>query len=976
MAIGILMGSATWIAGNAWAGPMLKMAQIEVDTKTQVKKLARMGIDIAAVRPILDEGAPGKPPRYRVDAVLSSRDYKKLDRAGLHWQFVERRLSASQRLQASAAPSVYHSFDESDTGIKAQLEQIAQDYPALTRLETIGYSIQQRPILAMRLTKKRGNWRWRGKHHKKPEVLYLATHHAREWVAAEMAMRLIKYFTANYGTDERVTRLLDTTKIWVVPVANPDGYQYTFDVERLWRKNLADNDNDGEITIVDGVDLNRNFASKWGLDDEGSSPVMSDATYRGPAPHSEPETQVVEDFVLKHDFKFLISYHTYSNLILYPWGWQVRTPSHDDPIFVAQAGTDDNPAIFDTLLDQGYDPGVGADLYTTNGDFTDWTYTEAGIPSYVVELTFGEDSEGNFYGFEFPDDEQMVQTVFEDNLEFALSLAESAADPAHPVSSVGITVEDIYHEPLTTSYGLRQTVDILARKKKHGNYWLLYTLNGRYGWSRFSPMLGEFYNENPGVHYCRYHARIKGQRAGDDVTYWIIDRRHVSGPHRYTVAQANDNPVLLLSAEDYTGQYPDSNATEPVYLGYYEEALNAAGIGYDVWDVTAKEAAPAFREVLSNYDAVVWYTGDDYAATVPGPEVHEAIVLGLRDFMNYSKGTLMASGQDLMVPAVIYGLLSDDFFQYNLGAYLTVDAGGISGSGEPFPVQGEAGDPIFDGLSFNLSGDDSAGNQRYPDTFLATSYFLPHFDNAVAARYQRPGGPFDPHGGDFYIYSQMADQAYKRLGGEFTVPEDNPSLSVWISFDIETDWDYAFVEIREAGTDRWTTLPDENELTVTDTGDSCASGWVDQIHPHLAHYMDTDCKPTGTTGEWHALTGNSNGWKQMVFDLSAYAGKTVELYIAYVSDWATQNLGVFVDDVTVAGAAVEGFEAGLGDFIVTAPEANTPFNNWIRMESGGFAEGPVIRTPNSILMGFGFEAVDGEDVRAEIMDRVMNYLLE
>jgi bacillopeptidase F (M6 metalloprotease family) len=222
----------------------------------------------------------------------------------------------------------------------------------------------------------------------------------------------------------------------------------------------------------------------------------------------------------------------------------------------------------------------------------------------------------------------------------------------------------------------------------------------------------------------------------------------------------------------------------------------------------------------------------------------------------------------------------------------------------------------------------------------------------------------------------MADQAYKRLGGEFTVPEDNPSLSVWISFDIETDWDYAFVEIREAGTDRWTTLPDENELTVTDTGDSCASGWVDQIHPHLAHYMDTDCKPTGTTGEWHALTGNSNGWKQMVFDLSAYAGKTVELYIAYVSDWATQNLGVFVDDVTVAGAAVEGFEAGLGDFIVTAPEANTPFNNWIRMESGGFAEGPVIRTPNSILMGFGFEAVDGEDVRAEIMDRVMNYLLE
>ncbi|MGD9215708.1 MAG: immune inhibitor A, partial [Desulfobacteraceae bacterium] len=625
---------------------------------------------------------------------------------------------------------------------------------------------------------------------------------------------------------------------------------------------------------------------------------------------------------------------------------------------------------------QGYNPGVGADLYPTNGDFTDWTYAEAGIPSYVVELTLGEDSEGNFYGFEFPDDEKMVQTVFEDNLEFALSLAESAADPAHPVSSVGIAVEDIYHEPLTTSYGSRQTIDILARNKRHGSYRLKYKINGRYGRSHFTPMLGESYNENPGVYFSRYHAQIKGQRAGDEVTYWIIGHRNVSGPYSYTVAQASDNPVLLLSAEDYTGQYPDLDATEPAYLGYYEEALNAAGIGYDVWDVTAQEAAPAFREVLSNYDAVVWYTGDDYAASVPGLEVNEEIVLELRDFMNYSKGTLMASGQDLTAPAAIYGLYSDNFFQYNLGAYLAVDGGGISDTGEPFPVLGEAGDPIFDGLSFNLSGGDSAGNQHYSDTFLATSYFLPHFDNAVAARYNRPGGPFDPHEGDFYVYSQMADQTYKRLGGTFTLPEENTDLSVWISFDIEAHWDYAFVEIREVGNDNWTTLPDENGLTDTDTGDSCAEGWVDDIHPHLAHYMDGDCNPTGTTGEWHALTGGSNGWKQMLFDLSAYAGKTVELYISYVSDWGVQNLGVFVDDITIAGEAVEGFETGMGDFSVTAPEENTPFNNWIRFESGGFAEGPVIRTPNSVLMGFGFEAVEGEGARAEIMERVMNYLLD
>ena len=136
-----------------------------------------------------------------------------------------------------------------------------------------------------------------------------------------------------------------------------------------------------------------------------------------------------------------------SDLILYPWGWQVRTPSFDDPIFKAQAGTDDNPAIWDSLLNIGYDPGVGADLYTTNGEFADWAYARAGTPAYTVEVTLGYDGPdtetATYYGFEFPDDEDMVQTVFEDNLEFALSLAESARTPSHPVSPVGITAENV-----------------------------------------------------------------------------------------------------------------------------------------------------------------------------------------------------------------------------------------------------------------------------------------------------------------------------------------------------------------------------------------------------------------------------------------------------------------------------------------------------------------------------------------------------
>ena len=102
------------------------------------------------------------------------------------------------------------------------------------------------------------------------------------------------------------------------------------------------------------------------------------------------------------------------------------------------------------------------------------------------------------------------------------------------------------------------------------------------------------------------------------------------------------------------------------------------------------------------------------------------------------------------------------------------------------------------------------------------------------------------------------------------------------------------------GGDDWTTLPDANGHTTTATGQSCPAGWV-TLHPHLAHYqtLTAACTATGTTGAWNAASGNSAGWQQWSIDLSAYAGETVEISIAYASDWATQGIGVFLDDITL-----------------------------------------------------------------------------
>jgi len=906
---------------------------------------------------------------YRVEAVVSKLDEKKLSSEGFSWSDVPGRGPVKK---IGEPYDVYHSFDEPITGIRAQLRSINATYSHIAQLKTVGHSIQKRPMLVMRLTNEKIK-------EDKPQVLFVGTHHAREWVATEVSMRLIKYLTANYGTDARVTDLLDSVEVWVMPVGNPDGYQYTFTNERLWRKNLRDNDGDGQVTLADGVDINRNFAAHWGLDDEGSSPNPSSATYRGTAPNSEPETQALVDFIKSQDFKFILSYHTSGNLILYPWGWQVQTTSLDDPIFVAQAGTDDNPAIWDTTVDPPvpYDPGVGADLYITNGDFTDWAYYDLGIPAQTVELTDG-------YGFTFPDDDAMVQNVFNDNLEFALSYAESALDPAHPVSPVGIATEDVYHTPVTASYGSDQIIEVLARKGL--DLKLYYSVNGGdVQEADFDEELGAIYNDRPGTYYSKYQAVIGDRQAGDLVSYGFgwDNNSEARGPYDYNVVSATGNPILVVAAEDYSGGYNYPGYIyndQPNYLHYYTDALGASGRAYDVWDVDA-QGVPTYAEVLSHYDAAIWYTGNDWAPTVPDrltPYWDET--LNFREFINYDDGKLFATGQSLGHLSTHYSNYSDDFLQYYLGSYLNLENAAMDpASGLPFGVKGE---DVFSGLNFNLHGGDGANNQGWADSFLKTSYFLPQFDNEIMARYDRPGGPFDPHSGSYYVYSQMADRAYKRLGGTFTLPAGSPTLKFWVSYDIETDWDYAFVEINEVGTDTWTTLPDQNGMSGTDTGLSCTSSgsWVNDLHPFLTHYMTfspgppPSCTSTGTTGSWNAFTANSAGWQQVEMDLSAYAGKTVELYISYATDWNTQGLGVFVDDIELSGYPLEDFEAGLGMWTVSVAPGSGAFNNWVHVTGAGFPEGPAIRAPNSVYFGFGVEAIDTPENRSTVMDRVMSYL--
>jgi hypothetical protein len=924
--------------------------------------------------------------------------------------------------QAAGGYNVWRSYDEPG-GIRDQLYAAARKNPQLVKLEVLGHTGQGREIIAVKLTQGAGEV----PDGARPAVLYSATQHAREWISTEVNRRLMNYFIDRWRANDRsVRKLLQSTELWFLPVANPDGYQYTFDHERLWRKNLRDNNGDGVTQVGDGVDPNRNFPSHWGWDEEGSSSIQSSDTYRGPAPMSEPETKAMVGLLDRIKFKFQVNYHSNGQWLLYPEGWQTSTPSADDPIYYAMSGNLDNPAI------AGFHPGLSSDvLYVTNGETTDYAHSHDGTLAWTPELSAGCPT----CGFVFPDDEALVQAEFERNLPFARSVANSAVDPDDPKTVTGITTKPFYVDSddpykssnpgvqlsFARSYGDPQPVAVIA-KRSLGAVEVKYRINGD-GPVQSAPMSewdgGSRYNP-ASVYYHQMRGVVTGTDPGDSVEVWFEGGGQRSESFTYQAVSESGNRVLVVAAEDYTGASP-VQTPGPHFAAEYVDALAANGEQADVYDIDAAgRVAPDALGVLSHYDAVVWETGNDLITRTAGRGGGNADRLALdelleaRAYMNEGGKVLLAgdsAGQQYTM-AQLYdpkgeiacnpappgtdprrclplfgsffgGDSTNDVLQYYLGGYVAVANDGLDG-GAAFDSTGV--DDPFTGLAWGLDDPVFAGNTVRRSSFLATSGILPtdqfkQFESWPAARYDKPGGPFDPHTGTQYVYSQISDVSYKRLTREIAVPAAGGSMTFWTSYDTEADWDHLFVEARTPGGDNWTTLPDANGNTTTETGQSCPAGWV-TLHPQLAHYQTWDgqstCTATGTTGAWNAASGNSAGWQQWSIDLSAYAGQSVEISIAYASDWATQGTGVFIDDIALPDGTSTSFETGLDGWAITGPPPGSGpnANNFIRTDASSFPVGNAIATPHSLLLGFGLEGVSTAAERNAVMGRALDHLLE
>ncbi|MDX3577531.1 M14 family metallopeptidase [Streptomyces sp. FL07-04A] len=310
-----------------------------------------------------------------------------------------------------SADSRYHNYAE----MTAEIDQRVAARPDIMSKRVIGKSYQGRDIVAVKISDNVAV------DEAEPEVLFTHHQHAREHLTVEMALYLMRELSAGYGTDSRITDMVNGREIWIVPDLNPDGGEYDIATGsyRSWRKNRQPNSGSSYV----GTDLNRNWDFKWGCCG-GSSGTKSSETYRGASAESAPEVKVVADFVRsrvvggRQQITAGIDFHTYSELVLWPFGY-----TYSD---TATGMTADDNAAFKAVgrkmaASNGYTAEQSSDLYITDGSIDDYLWGTQRIFSYTFEMYPSSGSGGGFY----PPDE-VIERETSRNRDAVLQLLENA----------------------------------------------------------------------------------------------------------------------------------------------------------------------------------------------------------------------------------------------------------------------------------------------------------------------------------------------------------------------------------------------------------------------------------------------------------------------------------------------------------------------------------------------------------------------
>ncbi|MEM8756249.1 MAG: M14 family zinc carboxypeptidase [Planctomycetota bacterium] len=301
--------------------------------------------------------------------------------------------------------STYYPYED----LIAFVNQLAAERPDLVSVQSIGTSIQDREIWTMTITGP-------GDAAGRPDVAFNSLIHAREWITGPTTLYTAERLVRGYGVDPRITSLLDSVRVHITPVMNPDGYVYSWNTERYWRKNRRDNGGG-----IFGVDLNRNWDVNFAGNGASADPLSD--IYHGPNAFSEPESAAMRDFLTAlPDLRAHVDTHSYSQLVLHSPGTFAQSVPDEAELAQVAAG------ITQSMLDAFgafYVPQRALDLYEAAGTFSDWSYDAFRALTFTFELR--PNGGAGLNGFS-PEDFYIRPTAEEVSQAY-LYLAERSATP-------------------------------------------------------------------------------------------------------------------------------------------------------------------------------------------------------------------------------------------------------------------------------------------------------------------------------------------------------------------------------------------------------------------------------------------------------------------------------------------------------------------------------------------------------------------
>ena len=392
--------AAILLASSLQAAPkwVIEVPAVNKETRT---KIANMGY---AIDQVLSD---------KVFVIGSDSDVEKLRAEG--FAPITREYQERFELLDKIGPGQsYHSYQD----VVRDLQNLSSLYPQVVSLESLGTSHENRDMTMIRLS---GMSKAAAQSANAPVIMYMGCHHAREHLSVEVPLMFAQYLAAEYAAgNAEIRNLLNTREVYIAPIINPDGHVYDFvspnSRGKMWRKNRRNNGRG-----VYGVDLNRNYGYGWNTG--GSSKDPDSETYMGPSAFSEPETLAVKNFVDSQPrMTTLLSFHTFSELVLYPWGGTYDDIGEKDgdagdlPVFVKMSQ--------DIAKWNNYTPQQSSDLYIASGDTTDWAYGAHRIFAFTFELSPRSMWDGGFYP-----GTDAIQPAFAANLKPMLYLLNYADDP-------------------------------------------------------------------------------------------------------------------------------------------------------------------------------------------------------------------------------------------------------------------------------------------------------------------------------------------------------------------------------------------------------------------------------------------------------------------------------------------------------------------------------------------------------------------